>query len=320
MPLSTFGTFFVGSIAETVWFLVCPVGNQQFEVLLAEGNLVDGLNAVATASRPTAGSPRSILQAAFNACSISQPHTTVNAALCSTRRPAAAFRCTPQATAISSPALATMCEAIDTVSGVETDVSHNVRNCRDGMFIAFCAHFVVFFTVHSWLLSLHRPMRLSDTRRFQPLSNRVPILRNRIKRACVFVKRINGKINLNRVFRLRWLCKGRACRVQPFMLSLSVFLGLCAPGILIFFSGATTEIFSIPYAHPARYSAARTATAVREVHFARNRLFSLCYSGKGSVSLFCSFPFAVGWHVLCPVLVEDLLSYFWKTVSLGGAV
>ena len=42
---------------------------------------------------------------------------------------------------------------------------------------------------------------------------------------------------------------------------------------------------------------------------------SLCFFGKGSVSLFCSFPFAVGWHVLCPVLVADLLSYFWKTVS-----
>ena len=137
-------------IAEDVGFLVCPVGNQQFEVLLAEGNLVDGLNAVATASRPSVGSPRSILQAAFDACSISQPHTTVNAALCSTRRPAAAFRCTPQATTISSPALATMCEAFDTVSFVETKVSHNVRNCRDGMFIAFCAHFVFFFTVHSW--------------------------------------------------------------------------------------------------------------------------------------------------------------------------
>ena len=164
------------------------------------------------------------LEAAFNACPISQSHTTVDAALCSTLRPAPAFRCTPQATAASSPALATVCEAIDTVSGVETDVSHNVRNCRDGMFIAFCAHFVFFFTVHSWLLSLHQPMLLSDTRRFQPLSNRVPILRNRIKRACVLVERINGKNNLNKVFRLRWLCKGRACRVQPFMLSLSVFL------------------------------------------------------------------------------------------------
>ena len=81
-----------------------------------------------------------------------------------------------------------------------------------------------FFTVHSWLLSLHRPMLLSDTRRFQPLSNRVSVLRNRIKRACVLVERTNGKINLNRVFRLRWLCEGRACRVQLFMLSLSVFL------------------------------------------------------------------------------------------------
>ena len=164
------------------------------------------------------------LQAAFNACSISQPHTTVDATLCSTLPPAAAFRCTPQATAASSPALATVCEAIDTVSGVETDVSHNVRNCRDGMFIAFSAHFVVFFTVHSWLFSLHRPMLLSDTRRFQPLSNRVSVLRNRIKRACVLVERTDGKNNLNMVFRLRWLCEGRACRVQPFMLSLSVFL------------------------------------------------------------------------------------------------
>ena len=26
------------------------------------------------------------------------------------------------------------------------------------------------------------------------------------------------------------------------------------------------------------------------------------------------------WHVLCPVLVVDLLSYFWKAVSLRGAV
>ena len=82
------------------------------------------------------------------------------------------------------------------------------------------------------------------------------------------------------------------------------------PGILIFLPGAITDIFCIPYAHPARYSAARTATAVREVHFARNRLFSLCNYGKGSVSLFCSFPFAVGWHVLCPVLAVDVPSYF----------
>ena len=170
---------------------------------------------------------------AFNACSISQPHTTVDATLCSTRRPAAAFRCTPHATAASSPALATVCEAIDTVSGVETDVSHNVRECRDGMFIAFYAHFVVFFTVHSWEEDARGKSHsclftdpsvspiLVDLRFF---SKRVPVLRNRIKRACVLVKRINGKINLNRVFRLRWLCGGRACRVQPFMLSLSVFL------------------------------------------------------------------------------------------------
>ena len=103
------------------------------------------------------------LQAAFSACSISHPHTTVDATLCSTLPPAAAFRCTPQATAASSPALATVCEAIDTVSGVETDVSHNVRNCRDGMFITFCAHFVVFFTVHSCLVSspTHASLRYS---------------------------------------------------------------------------------------------------------------------------------------------------------------
>ena len=50
--------------------------------------------------------------------------------------------------------------------------------------------------------------------------------------------------------------------------------------------------------------------AVREVHFARTRLSSLCSSGKGSVGLFRAFPFAVGWHVLCPVLVVDVPSYF----------
>ena len=61
------------------------------------------------------------------------------------------------------------------------------------------------------------------------------------------------------------------------------------PGILTIFSAARTEIFSIPHAHPAKYSAARTATAVREVYIARNRLSSLCFSWKGSVSLFGSF-------------------------------
>ena len=57
-------------------------------------------------------------------------------------------------------------------------------------------------------------MRLSDTRRFALFffSKRVPTLRNRIKRACVLVERINGKVNLNRVFRLRWLLR-RAVRV-----------------------------------------------------------------------------------------------------------
>ena len=55
------------SIAETVEFLVCPVGNQQIEVLLAEGNLID----VATASRPGVGSLRSALEAVFNAVAAS---------------------------------------------------------------------------------------------------------------------------------------------------------------------------------------------------------------------------------------------------------
>ena len=47
--------------------VVSILRNQQIEVLLAEGNLVDGLYAVATASRPSVGSPRSILEAALNA-------------------------------------------------------------------------------------------------------------------------------------------------------------------------------------------------------------------------------------------------------------
>ena len=220
---------------------MCPVENQQIEVLLAEGNLVDGLCAVATLSRPSVESLRSVLEAAFNA-------------------PAASgIRCVLD---ISASHDSRCCIMFDTASRsclplhsaghgcLVARIGHHVRghryclwfrnrcvpqrrSCRDGMFIAFCAHFVVIFHRAQLgrrrvreipLLSLHRPMRLSDTRRFALLSNRVPILRNRIKRACVFVKRINGKIHLNRVFRLRWLCKGRACRVQPFVLSLSVFL------------------------------------------------------------------------------------------------
>ena len=68
VPPSTFGTVsVVWSIAETVGLIVRPVGNLQIEVLLAEGNLIDGLHAVATAPRPTVGSLSSILEAAFNA-------------------------------------------------------------------------------------------------------------------------------------------------------------------------------------------------------------------------------------------------------------
>ena len=51
--------------------VVSILRNQQIEVLLAEGNLMDGLYAVATASRPTVGSLRSILEAAFNALAAS---------------------------------------------------------------------------------------------------------------------------------------------------------------------------------------------------------------------------------------------------------
>ena len=230
MPLSTYGTVFV-ALPRTSGSLCVQSGTNSSKFFLLKAILSMDctqsrlLRDLQWGVRVVYWKRHSMqLQAAFNACSISQPHTTVDAPLCSTLPPAAAFRCTPQATAASSPALATVCEAIDTVSGVETDVSHNVRNCRDGMFIAFCTHFVVFFTVHSWLFSLHRPMRLSDTRRFALLSNRVSVLAHRIKRACVLVERTNGKVNLNRVFRLRWLYEGRACRVQPFMLSLSVFL------------------------------------------------------------------------------------------------
>ena len=225
------------SIAKTVGFPVCPVGNQQIEVLLAEGNLIYGLYAVATVSRPTVGSLRSKLEAAikaaFNACSISDPHTTVDAPLCSTLRPAAAFRCTPQATAISSPALAPVCEAIDTDLWCRNRCVpqrpllqrwhvHRILRAFRGFFHR--AQLGRRRAREITLLSLHRPMRLSDTRRFPLLLHRASVLRNRIKRACVLVKRVNGKINLNMVFRLRWLCEGRACRVQPFMLSLSVFL------------------------------------------------------------------------------------------------
>ena len=164
------------------------------------------------------------LQAAFNACSISQPHTTVDATLCSTLPPAAAFRCTPQATAASSPALATVCEAIDTVSGVETDVSHNVRNCRDGMFIAFSAHFVVFSpcTAGSSLFTdpCFSPI-LGVSNHFQTV---FPSCGTESSELVFSLSAKTEKNNLNMVFRLRWLCEGRACRVQPFMLCLSVFL------------------------------------------------------------------------------------------------
>ena len=67
-----------GALPRTVGFLECPVGNQQFEVLLAEGNLIDGLYAVATASRPTVGSPRSILEAALNALAASGIQCVLN--------------------------------------------------------------------------------------------------------------------------------------------------------------------------------------------------------------------------------------------------
>ena len=57
---------------------MCPVGNQQFEVLLAEGNFIDGLYAVATASRPTGGRLRRILEAAFNALAASGIQCVLN--------------------------------------------------------------------------------------------------------------------------------------------------------------------------------------------------------------------------------------------------
>ena len=57
---------------------MCPVGNQQFDVLLAEGNLFGGLYAVATASRPTGGRLRRILEAAFNALAASGIQCVLN--------------------------------------------------------------------------------------------------------------------------------------------------------------------------------------------------------------------------------------------------
>ena len=159
VPLSTFGTFFVvWSIAETVGFLVCPVGNQQIEVLLAEGNLIDGLNAVATASRPSVGSLRSILKAAFNALAASGIQCVLDFwashdSQCSIVLHTAPRCCFPLHSAGHGCVVAR--------------IGHHVRghrhclwcrnrcvpqrrSCRDGMFIAFCAHFVFFFTVHSW--------------------------------------------------------------------------------------------------------------------------------------------------------------------------
>ena len=222
-----------GAIPETVGFLVCPVGNQQIEVLLAEGNLVDGLYTVATASRPTVGSPRSILEAAFNAPAASGIQCVLDFSAshdsqCSIVFHTASGSCFPSHTAGHGCLVARishLVRPIDTVSGVETDVSHNARSCKDGMFIAFCAHFVLNFspcTAGSCLFT--DPCFSPILGVFQPLSNRVSVLRNRIKRACVLVERTNGKVNLNRVFRMRWLCEGCACRVQNFMLSLSVFL------------------------------------------------------------------------------------------------
>ena len=202
---------------------MCPVRNQQIEVLLAEGNLIDGLYAVATVSRPTVGSLRRILEAAFNALAASGIQCVLDFSAshdsqCSIVFHTASSSCFPLHPAGHLCLVALighLVRPIDTVSGVETDVSYNVRYCRDGMFIAFCAHFACLFT---------DPCVSPILVDFCFFSKRVPVLRNRIKRACVLVKHINGKINLNRVFRLRWLCEGRACRVQPFVLSLSVFL------------------------------------------------------------------------------------------------
>ena len=143
-----------GAIPETVGFLVCPVGNQQIEVLLAEGNLVDGLYTVATASRPTVGSPRSILEAAFNAPAASGIQCVLDFSAshdsqCSIVFHTASGSCFPSHTAGHGCLVARishLVRPIDTVSGVETDVSHNARSCKDGMFIAFCAHFVLNFS------------------------------------------------------------------------------------------------------------------------------------------------------------------------------
>ena len=184
------------------------------------------------------------LQAAFNACSISQPHTT---AQCCIVFHTASRCCFPLHSAGHGCLVAR--------------IGHRVRGHRHCLWCRnrsvpqrpqlqrwhvhrILRAFRVFFTVHSWEEEARGKSHsclftdpcvsptLVDLRFF--CSKRVPILRNRIKRACVLVERTNGKINLNRVFRLRWLCEGCACRVQPFMLPLSVFLGLCAPGIFFF--------------------------------------------------------------------------------------
>ena len=192
-------------------FHVCPVGNQQFEVLLAEGNLIDGLYAVATVSRPSVGSLRSVLEAAFNALAASGIQCVLDFwashdSQCCIVFHTASRCCFPLHSAGHGCLVAR--------------IGHRVRGHRCSSHFARISCF--FFTVHSWEEDARGKSHscpftdpcvspiLVDLRFF---SKRVPVLRNRIKRACVLVERINGKVNLNRVFRLRWLCEGRACRV-----------------------------------------------------------------------------------------------------------
>ena len=338
MPLFTFGTFFVvWSIAETVGFLVCPVGNQQIEVLLAEGNLIDGLHAVATVSRPTVGSLRGFLEAAFNALAASGIQFVLNFSASHDSRCYIVFDtasrcCFP----LHSAGHGCLVARIGLhVRGHRYDLwCRNRCVPKRPLMQRWHVHRILrafraeFHTVHSWeedARGKSHSCLFTD-----PCVS--PILVDLHCFQTVFMP--CGTESSELVFSLSapterlistgcYVCAGCAKAVRAafriFMLSLSVFLLLCVLGYSFFFGRDNLDILHI--VHPSCKIQRRSyRSSGEEVYIARNRLSLLCFSWKGSVSLFCSFPFAVGWHVLCPVLVVDVLSYFWKAVSLRGAV
>ena len=213
---------FLRRIAEDVGFLVCPVGNQQFEVLLAEGNLFDGLYAVATASRPTAvrvvNWKRHSMQLSSGiqcVLNFSASHDSRCFVFCLPLLLSVALRRPRLPRRVRGHRHCLWCRNRCVPQRPQLQRWHVHRILR-----AFRVFFFSPCTAGSCLFTdpCFSPI-LDVSNHFQTVFPSCGI-----KRACVLVERTNGKNNLNRVFRLRWLCEGRACRVQPFMLSLSVFL------------------------------------------------------------------------------------------------